>query len=59
LGSFAGAGSAISFGAAQHIVRSILNTPSEDDLWPSDVFGIGRFADPAHYGDRFLGDRGT
>lgn len=57
LGGFAGAGSAISFGAGLDVVRRIRGDDMAGSLWPADLFGLGRFEDPSRYGDRFLGGR--
>lgn len=53
LGGFAGAGSAISFGAGREIVEQILGTPRPDSPWLPDLFGVARFAAPEGYGTRF------
>jgi glycine/D-amino acid oxidase-like deaminating enzyme len=54
LGGFAGAGSAISFGAGLEVVRRVCGEGTGDTHWPTDLFGIERFADPRRYGERFL-----
>ena len=53
LGGFAGAGSAISFGSGAEIVQQILGESNAQSLWPDDLFGPGRFAKAARYGERF------
>ena len=57
LGGFAGAGSAISFGAGLHIARQLMGESTEDSPWPSDLFGLSRFEQPYRYGARFLDQR--
>ncbi len=53
LGGFAGAGSAISFGAGREIVEQILGNTRPDSPWLPDLFSAERFAAPERYGARF------
>jgi glycine/D-amino acid oxidase-like deaminating enzyme len=59
LGGFAGAGSAISFGAALHIVLQMLGEGTDDSPWPADLFALERFYQPERYGERFLDEPST
>lgn len=59
LGGFAGAGSAISYGAAEDLVSRILGLSTDNSMWPCDVFGITRFEDPRSYGQRFINEIGV
>ena len=54
LGGFAGAGSAISFGAALEIVESIIGMSRKKSLWAREIFGLDRFLATETYGNQFL-----
>lgn len=54
LGGFAGAGSAISYGAALEIVEQMIGSTRKDSLWNQDLFGINRFLEKHTYGQSFL-----
>ena len=55
IGGFAGAGSGVSFGAAETIAHQILGKPCEPDHHPEEYFSPLRFTDPQRYGRRPAG----
>jgi glycine/D-amino acid oxidase-like deaminating enzyme len=54
LGGFAGAGSAISYGAALEIVEQITGNIREESLWNKELFGVKRFLKTDSYGQSFI-----
>lgn len=50
LSGFAGAGSAVSFNGAQHLVHQILGKRCEPEFHPPEYFSPMRFRDPLFYG---------
>jgi glycine/D-amino acid oxidase-like deaminating enzyme len=54
LGGFAGAGSAISYGAALEIVEQITGKIRQESLWNQDLFGVNRFLKTDTYGQSFV-----
>lgn len=55
-GGFAGAGSAVSFGAGETIVNRMLGQACEPEYHPEEFFSPMRFTDPARYGRRPEGE---
>ena len=54
LGGFAGAGSAISYGAALEIVEQIIGKARPESLWNQDLFSVNRFLKTDIYGQSFI-----
>ena len=54
LGGFAGAGSAISYGAALEIVEQIIGEARPESLWNLDLFSVNRFLKTDIYGQSFI-----